>query len=83
MLPAQRICTPPHLVITGTDHLPIHPVGYYVVGQSTHQNLKLCLCVFIQTPASLGEKKTDGLKNSVMKRTAYRQRDKVEGNAEN
>lgn len=57
MLPAQRICTPPHLVITGTDHFSIHPVGYYVVGLSTHQNLKLCLSVFIQTPASLGEKK--------------------------
>jgi len=56
MLPAQRICAPPHLVITGTDHLPIHPVGYYVVGQSTHQNLKLCLYVFIRTLASLGEK---------------------------
>jgi hypothetical protein len=57
MLPAQRICAPPHLVITGTDHLTIHPVGYYVVGQSTHQNFKVIfVCIHTDTSFSRGEK---------------------------
>jgi hypothetical protein len=49
VLSAQCICAPPQLVITGTDHLTIHPVGYHVEGQSTHQILKLrvCVCIFI------------------------------------
>jgi hypothetical protein len=51
MLPALRSASP-HLVITGTDHLTIHPVGYHVEGKSTHQILKLHLSVFIQTPGT-------------------------------
>ena len=51
MLPAQRICVPPHLVITGTDHLTIYPVGYYVEWQSTPTNFKFRL-VYMYTDTS-------------------------------
>jgi hypothetical protein len=47
VLSAQCICAPPQLVITGTDHLTIHPVGYHVEGQSTHHILKLLVCVCV------------------------------------
>jgi hypothetical protein len=49
ILPAQRICAPPHYVITGTDHLTIHPVGCHVEGLSTHQILTLYLCLLANT----------------------------------
>jgi hypothetical protein len=49
-----NVCAPPQLVITGTDHLTIHPVGYHFEGQAVHpSNFKVMfVSIYIDTAFS-------------------------------